>query len=58
MVLRAAGKLKVKYVLPGHGIPGGRELLTGQEQFMVELHKAVKRKASTRVGNSKICKPR
>ncbi len=41
-VLRAAGKLKVKYVLPGHGLPGGRELLTGQEQFMVELHKAVK----------------
>jgi glyoxylase-like metal-dependent hydrolase (beta-lactamase superfamily II) len=41
-VLRAASKLKVKYVLPGHGLPGGRELLTGQEQFMVELHKAVK----------------
>ncbi len=41
-VLRAAEKLKVKYLLPGHGLPGGRELLTGQEQFMVELHKAVK----------------
>jgi glyoxylase-like metal-dependent hydrolase (beta-lactamase superfamily II) len=41
-VLRAAGKLKVKYVLPGHGLSGGRELLTGQEQFMVELYKAVK----------------
>ena len=40
-VLRAAGKLKVKFVLPGHGPSGGRELLTGQEQFMVELHKAV-----------------
>ncbi|MGA2268515.1 MAG: MBL fold metallo-hydrolase [Bryobacteraceae bacterium] len=42
VVLRAAEKLKVKYVLPGHGLPGGRELLSGQEQFMAELHKAVK----------------
>jgi glyoxylase-like metal-dependent hydrolase (beta-lactamase superfamily II) len=41
-VLRAAEKLKVKFVLPGHGVPGGRELITGQEQFMVELHKAAK----------------
>lgn len=41
-VLRAAAKLKVKYVLPGHGLPGGRELIGGQEQFLVELHKAVK----------------
>src|ERR1035441_804709 len=41
-VLRAAEKLKVKYVLPGHGLPGGRELIGGQEQFMVELYKAVK----------------
>jgi cyclase len=41
-VLRAAEKLKVKFVLPGHGVPGGRELITGQEQFMVELYKAVK----------------
>jgi hypothetical protein len=24
-VLRAAEKLKVKYVLPGHGLPGGRD---------------------------------
>jgi hypothetical protein len=29
-------------VLPGHGLPGGRELLSGQEQFMTELFKAVK----------------
>jgi glyoxylase-like metal-dependent hydrolase (beta-lactamase superfamily II) len=42
VVLRAAEKLKVKYVLPGHGLPGGRELIGGQEQFMVELHNAVK----------------
>jgi cyclase len=41
-VVRAAEKLKVKTVLPGHGLPGGREVMTGQEQFMVELHKAVK----------------
>ena len=42
VVLRAAEKLKVRYVLPGHGLPGGRELIGGQEQFLVELHKAVK----------------
>ena len=42
VVLRAAEKLKVKYVLPGHGLAGGRELIGGQEQFMLELHKAVK----------------
>jgi cyclase len=41
-VLRTAEKLKVKYVLPGHGLPGGRELLLGQEQFLTELFKAVK----------------
>ena len=41
-VLRAVEKLKVKFVLPGHGVPGGRELIAGQEQFMVELYKAVK----------------
>jgi cyclase len=42
VVLAAAAKLKVKYVLPGHGVPGGRELITGQSQFFTELHKAVK----------------
>ncbi len=41
-VLRATEKLKVKFVLPGHGVPGGRELITGQEQFLVELYKAAK----------------
>jgi glyoxylase-like metal-dependent hydrolase (beta-lactamase superfamily II) len=41
-VLQAAGKLKVQFVLPGHGVSGGRELITGQSQFMTELHKAVK----------------
>jgi cyclase len=41
-VLRAAGKLKPKYVLPGHGAGGGRELIAGQDQFFSELYKAVK----------------
>ena len=41
-VLQAAGKLKVKYVLPGHGVSGGRELLTGQALFMTDLYQAVK----------------
>jgi glyoxylase-like metal-dependent hydrolase (beta-lactamase superfamily II) len=41
-VLQAASKLKVKYVLPGHGVPGGRDLLSGQAQYMSELYKAVK----------------
>lgn len=40
-VVRAAEKLKVKTVLPGHGLPGGPDLMTGQEQFMAELHKTV-----------------
>jgi cyclase len=41
-VLTAAGKLKVKTVLPGHGLPGGRELIDGQSQFMTDLMKTVK----------------
>ena len=41
-VVRAAEKLKVKHVLPGHGTPGGPEVLKGQELYMVELYKAVK----------------
>jgi glyoxylase-like metal-dependent hydrolase (beta-lactamase superfamily II) len=40
-VVRAAMKLKVKHVLPGHGEAGGTEILAGQEQFMTELRKAV-----------------
>jgi cyclase len=42
VVLRAVDKLNVKYLLPGHGPQGGRELLTGQAQFISELYKAVK----------------
>lgn len=40
-VLRGAQKLDVAHLLPGHGAPGGREVLTGQIQFMTELHKTV-----------------
>ncbi|HLY18575.1 MAG TPA: MBL fold metallo-hydrolase, partial [Bryobacteraceae bacterium] len=40
-VVRAAQKLKVKTVLPGHGVPGGPEVMAGQALFMVELRKAV-----------------
>jgi glyoxylase-like metal-dependent hydrolase (beta-lactamase superfamily II) len=40
-VVRAAQTLKVKTVLPGHGVPGGPEVMAGQAQFMVELRKAV-----------------
>ena len=40
-VLHTVGKLKIKFVLPGHGPMGGRELLTGQEQFLTELRKGV-----------------
>ena len=41
-VLRSAGKLKVKHVLPGHGLPSTGDLIEGQAQFMTELRKAVK----------------
>ncbi len=41
-VLRAAQKLKVEYVLPGHGAPGGKDLFEGQILFFSELQKSVK----------------
>ena len=41
-VIHTAERLKIKFVLPGHGLPGGREVMAGQAQFMTELHKAVK----------------
>src|SRR5579862_5472489 len=40
-VIHNAQKLKVKTVLPGHGVPGGPEVMAGQALFMVELRKAV-----------------
>ncbi len=42
-VLAKVGKLKIRFVLPGHGMMGGREVLTGQEQFLRELYQAVKK---------------
>ena len=41
-VVKAAQKLNVKTVLPGHGVPGGPDLMAGQALFMTELHRAVK----------------
>src|SRR5262245_36417767 len=41
VVLKAAQKLSVDFVLPGHGAPGGKELLEGQAQFMSELYRNV-----------------
>jgi|SRR5579871_545997 len=40
-VTAAALKFNPEHVLPGHGGPGGKEVLEGQGQFMTELHKAV-----------------
>jgi glyoxylase-like metal-dependent hydrolase (beta-lactamase superfamily II) len=40
-VIRQAQKLKVKYVLPGHGPVGNADTLEGMKQFLVELYKAV-----------------
>lgn len=39
-VMESAQKLDVKQVLPGHGPAGGKEVLEGQKQFMLELRKA------------------
>jgi len=41
-VVQSALKLDVTTVLPGHGGPGGKEVLTGEALFMTELQKAVK----------------
>jgi len=40
-VVRQAEKLDVEHVLPGHGGPGGREVLEGQRKFMTDLHYTV-----------------
>src|SRR5258705_9526063 len=40
-VIRSAQKLKFTHVLPGHGEPGGREVLEGQSLFFTELYKTV-----------------
>jgi glyoxylase-like metal-dependent hydrolase (beta-lactamase superfamily II) len=41
-VVRRVQKLDVQTVLPGHGGPGGKEVLAGELAFLTELHKAVK----------------
>jgi glyoxylase-like metal-dependent hydrolase (beta-lactamase superfamily II) len=40
-VIRLAQRLDVLHVLPGHGDPGGKDLLEGQLQFLTNLHKTV-----------------
>ena len=42
-VLAKVAKLKIKFVLPGHGLMGGHELIAGQEQFLRDLMQAVKK---------------
>jgi cyclase len=41
--VRLAKELKFETVLPGHGEPGGRELLNGQIKFLTELYAAVEK---------------
>jgi glyoxylase-like metal-dependent hydrolase (beta-lactamase superfamily II) len=40
-VIRSVQRLKIAKVLPGHGVPGGPEVLEGQVRFFTELRKAV-----------------
>jgi glyoxylase-like metal-dependent hydrolase (beta-lactamase superfamily II) len=40
-VTAAAAKLGAEHVLPGHGGPGGKEILEGQGRFMTQLRNAV-----------------
>jgi cyclase len=42
-VVDKALKLNPQYVLPAHGASGGKEILTGQKAFMVELRQAVEK---------------
>lgn len=44
-VLTKVDKLRIKFVLPGHGPMGGHEVLAGQQQFLRELYQAVKKAA-------------
>jgi glyoxylase-like metal-dependent hydrolase (beta-lactamase superfamily II) len=41
-VIEKIQKLGATTVLPGHGLPGSKDLLEGQKQFFNELEKAVK----------------
>src|SRR5262249_10988188 len=40
-VIRAAARLDVVHVLPGHGPAGGKDLLEGQIRFLEALHSSV-----------------
>jgi glyoxylase-like metal-dependent hydrolase (beta-lactamase superfamily II) len=40
-VIHSAQQYPADFVLPGHGVPGGRELLEGQARFLSDLYKAV-----------------
>ena len=40
-VIEKALRFDVDTVLPGHGVPGTKDLMTGQARFFVELRKAV-----------------
>lgn len=42
-ILARVDKLKVKFILPGHGAMGGREILIGQQDFLRDLYQAVRK---------------
>jgi phosphoglycerate dehydrogenase-like enzyme/glyoxylase-like metal-dependent hydrolase (beta-lactamase superfamily II) len=42
-VLERAEQLDVKIVLPGHGLPAGRDLLTKQKKYFIELREQVRK---------------
>ena len=39
-VIEGAMRLNVEHVLPGHGPSGGKDVMNGQREFMIELHRA------------------
>jgi glyoxylase-like metal-dependent hydrolase (beta-lactamase superfamily II) len=45
-VLTKAIDLRPLHVLPGHGDPGGPEILTGQRTFLIDLYAEVKKEAA------------
>jgi len=40
-VIEKARRFDAATILPGHGVPGDKEVLSGQAQFFIELRKAV-----------------
>ncbi|HUQ92091.1 MAG TPA: MBL fold metallo-hydrolase [Bryobacteraceae bacterium] len=42
-VIGKASQLNVNRVLPGHGPPGGADVLSGETEFMIQLRKSVNR---------------